>query len=136
MSCGTIIAAPAVVFSTIFGWNLTLTVLLIGIPTAIYTMIGGVQAVTWTDVKQMYIIIFGLVAVAIALVVGLPGDVSVGDALRVAGATGRMQAFDFSVHAQRDLHVLVGIDRRHVPDAVVLRQRPEPGAALSHCPLR
>ena len=77
------------------GWNLTLTVLLIGIPTAIYTMLGGVQAVTWTDVKQMYIIIFGLVAVAIALVLGLPGDVSVGDALRVAGATGRMQAFDF-----------------------------------------
>src|SRR6478735_1902916 len=95
LSCGTIISAPAVILSIIMGWNLTLTVLLIGIPTAIYTMLGGVQAVTWTDVKQMYIIIFGLVAVAIALVVGLPGDVSVGDALRVAGATGRMQAFDF-----------------------------------------
>jgi solute:Na+ symporter, SSS family len=95
LSCGTIISAPAVILSIIMGWNLTLTVLLIGIPTAIYTMLGGVQAVTWTDVKQMYIIVFGLVAVAIALVVGLPGDVSVGDALRVAGATGRMQAFDF-----------------------------------------
>jgi Na+/proline symporter len=95
LSCGTIISAPAVILSIIMGWNLTLTVLLIGIPTAIYTMLGGVQAVTWTDVKQMYIIIFGLVAVAIALVIGLPGDVSVSDALRVAGATGRMQAFDF-----------------------------------------
>ena len=95
LSCGTIISAPAVILSIIMGWNLTLTVLLIGIPTAIYTMLGGVQAVTWTDVKQMYIIIFGLVAVAIALVLGLPGDVSVSDALRVAGATGRMQAFDF-----------------------------------------
>lgn len=95
LSCGTIISAPAVILSIIMGWNLTLTVLLIGIPTAIYTMLGGVQAVTWTDVKQMYVIVFGLVAVAIALVVGLPGDVSMGDALRVAGATGRMQAFDF-----------------------------------------
>jgi SSS family solute:Na+ symporter len=95
LSCGTIISAPAVILSIIMGWNLTLTVLLIGIPTAIYTMLGGVQAVTWTDVKQMYIIVFGLVAVAIALVLGLPGDVSMGDALRVAGATGRMQAFDF-----------------------------------------
>ena len=95
LSCGTIISAPAVILSIIMGWNLTLTVLLIGIPTAIYTMLGGVQAVTWTDVKQMYIIVFGLVAVAISLVLGLPGDVSVGDALHVAGATGRMQAFDF-----------------------------------------
>jgi SSS family solute:Na+ symporter len=95
LSCGTIISAPAVILSIIMGWNLTLTVLLIGIPTAIYTMLGGVQAVTWTDVKQMYIIVFGLVAVAIALVLGLPSDVSIGDALHVAGATGRMQAFDF-----------------------------------------
>ncbi len=95
LSCGTIISAPAVILSIIFGWNLTLTVLLIGIPTAIYTMLGGVQAVTWTDVKQMYVIVFGLMAVAIALVLGLPDDVGLGDALRVAGATGRMQAFDF-----------------------------------------
>jgi solute:Na+ symporter, SSS family len=95
LSCGTIISAPAVILSIIMGWNLTLTVLLIGIPTAIYTMLGGVQAVTWTDVKQMYVIVFGLVAVAIALVLGLPGEVSIGDALHVAGATGRMQAFDF-----------------------------------------
>src|SRR5215207_5258808 len=45
MSCGTIIAAPAVVFSAIFGWNIALSVAVMGIPTAIYTMIGGVQAV-------------------------------------------------------------------------------------------
>src|SRR6476659_6016437 len=47
MSCGTIIAAPAVVFSAVFGWNIWESVALIGIPTVIYTMIGGVQAVTW-----------------------------------------------------------------------------------------
>jgi Na+/proline symporter len=46
MSCGVIIAAPAVILSIILGWNLTLTVLAIGMPTAIYTMFGGVQAVT------------------------------------------------------------------------------------------
>src|SRR5512141_1116477 len=53
LSCGTIIAAPAVVFSSIFGWPLPYSVALIGVPTVIYTMIGGVQAVAWTDVKQM-----------------------------------------------------------------------------------
>src|SRR5436853_4432191 len=44
MSCGTIIAAPAVVFSAIFGWSLLWSVALMGVPTVIYTMIGGVQA--------------------------------------------------------------------------------------------
>ena len=53
LSCGVIIAAPAVILSIVLGWNLTITVLAIGLPTAIYTMLGGVQAVTWTDVKQM-----------------------------------------------------------------------------------
>ena len=45
LSCGTIIAAPAVVFSAMFGWNLAWSVALIGVPTVLYTMIGGVQAV-------------------------------------------------------------------------------------------
>ena len=96
MSCGVIISAPAVVLSVVFGWNLTLTCLAIGVPTAIYTMFGGVQAVAWTDVKQMVLIVFALLAVFVALAIGLPDGVSVGDALRVAGATGRLQTFDFS----------------------------------------
>jgi Na+/proline symporter len=62
LSCGVIIAAPAVILSIVLGWNLTLTVLAIGVPTAIYTMLGGVQAVTWTDVKQMGVIVGGVVA--------------------------------------------------------------------------
>jgi Na+/proline symporter len=49
MSAGTIIAAPAVVFSAIFGWDLIWSVALIGVPTVIYPLIGGVQAVTWAD---------------------------------------------------------------------------------------
>ena len=95
LSCGVIIAAPAVILSIILGWNLTLTILAIGLPTAIYTMVGGVQAVTWTDVKQMAVIVIGLVAVVITLVVGLPSEVSVGDALNVAGSAGRLKAVDF-----------------------------------------
>jgi Na+/proline symporter len=94
MSCGTIIAAPAVVFSAIFGWNMAWSVALMGIPTVIYTMIGGVQAVTWADVKQIVLIVASLVAVTVALLVQLP--VPPDDALRLAGAVGRLRVFDFS----------------------------------------
>ena len=94
MSCGTILAAPAVVFSAIFGLPLVWSVALIGVPTVIYTMIGGVQAVAWADVKQMVLIIVALLAIMVVLVIQMP--VSPHDALRIAGSTGRLQAFDFS----------------------------------------
>jgi Na+/proline symporter len=95
LSCGAVIAAPAVILSIVLGWNLPLTILAIGLPTAVYTMLGGVQAVTWTDVKQMVVIVGGLVAAVAALLVGLPDDVGVTDALQVAGSVGRMNAVDF-----------------------------------------
>ena len=94
MSCGVIIAAPAVVFSAIFGWPLIWCVALIGIPTVAYTMLGGIQAVTWADVKQMILIVFALLAVVVVLIVQMP--VSPGEALHIAGATGRLKVFDFS----------------------------------------
>jgi SSS family transporter len=94
MSCGTIIAAPAVVFSAIFGWNLWWCVALIGVPAVIYTMIGGVQAVAWVDVVQMFLIVGALVAVVITLLVQLP--VSPVTALKLAGGAGRLRVFDFS----------------------------------------
>jgi solute:Na+ symporter, SSS family len=95
LSVGVVIAAPAVILSIILDWNLTVTVLAIGLPTALYTILGGVQAVTWTDVKQMAVIVTGVTAAIVVLVLRLPGDVRLTDALHVAGATGRLQALDF-----------------------------------------
>ena len=95
MSCGVIIAAPALILSIVLGWNLTATVLAIGLPTAAYTILGGVQAVAWTDVKQMVIIVGGVIAAVAVLIVGLPDGVSTGAALHVAGAVGKLQAIDF-----------------------------------------
>ena len=94
MSCGTIIAAPAVVFSAIFGWNMWWCVALIGVPTVLYTMIGGVQAVTWVDVKQMFLIVGALLAVVVTLLIQLP--VSPVEALHIAGAAGRLRVYDVS----------------------------------------
>jgi SSS family transporter len=96
MACGAVISAPAVFLSVILGVSVTTMCLLIGLPTALYTIFGGVQAVTWTDVKQMGLIVFGLLAAAAALIVRLPDEVGVTGALDIAGAIGHMQTFDFS----------------------------------------
>ncbi len=97
LSCGAVISAPSVILSVIFGWNLTLTVLAMGVPAVVYTILGGVQAVTWADVKQMAIILIGVAAAIVVLVLGLPADVSVLDALHLAGSTGRLESIDFSL---------------------------------------
>lgn len=94
MSVGTIMAAPGVVFSAVFGIPLVWAVALIGVPTVVYTMIGGVQAVAWADVKQMVLIVIALVAIMLVLLVQMP--VNPHDALRIAGSTGRLETFDFS----------------------------------------
>ena len=107
MSCGTIIAAPAVVFSAIFGWSLLWGVALMGVPTVIYTMIGGVQAVTWVDVKQMALIVFALIAVMVTLLMQLP--VAPDHALALAGAAGRLRAFDFSFDLTNDFTFWSGL---------------------------
>ncbi len=94
MSCGAIIAAPGVVFSAIFGIPIGWSVAAIGIPAVLYTMVGGVQAVAWADVKQMVLIVVALLAIMVVLVIQMP--VSPDDALRIAGSTGRLRVFDFS----------------------------------------
>ena len=97
LAVGVIISAPAVVLSIVLGWNLVFTALAIGVPTTVYTMFGGVQAVTWTDVKQMVVIIGGVFAAVVVLILGLPDGVGLGEALRVTGSTGRLATIDFSL---------------------------------------
>ena len=96
MSTGVVISAPAVVLSVMVGVDVATLCLLLAVPTAIYTMYGGVQAVAWTDVKQMYLIVFGLVAACVTLVAGLPSSISINEALDIAATAGRLQAFNFS----------------------------------------
>ncbi len=96
LGVGVIIAAPAVVLSIVLGWGELITILAIGLSTTFYTMLGGVQAVTWTDVKQMAIIMVGLAICVLVILRALPEDVSLNDALFVAGAAGKLETIDFT----------------------------------------
>ena len=95
-SLGVTLAAPAVVMSAILGWTLPATILVICVPMIIYTTFGGVQAVAWTDVKQMFIVVGGMMSAMAILLVGILPHVSLVGALRLAGATGRLRAVDFT----------------------------------------
>ena len=96
-SLGVVLAAPAVVISAIVGWTIPTTLLALALPMVFYTSFGGVQAVAWTDVKQMVVIVVGLFAALAILVIGITRDVSLAQAFSLAGATGRLQAIDTRV---------------------------------------
>ena len=100
LSCGVIIAAPAAILSIVFGWNRLVTVLIIGLAMTLYTMFGGVQAVTWIDVKQMIVIFVGLFVCVFIIIGKFPAGVSLGDALTVAGSAGQLRTVDtkFDLH--------------------------------------
>src|SRR4029077_18362109 len=68
------------------------TTILMGATVVTYTVLGGVKAVTWSDVQQMIIIFAGLVISLVTVIVLLPSAVGFGDALYLAGAAGRLNA--------------------------------------------
>ena len=90
LGVGVIIAAPAVILSIVLGWSEIVTIFAIGLTTTVYTMFGGVQAVTWTDVKQMVIIFFGLGICLFIILSNFPAGVSFTDGLHLAGSVGKL----------------------------------------------
>jgi len=96
LSLGVTLSAPSVVMSAVLGWTLPVTVFAICVPMILYTTIGGVQAVAWTDVKQMFIVVGGMSLAVGVLLYGILQHVSFGQALHLAGATGRLNSIDFS----------------------------------------
>lgn len=109
LGVGTIISAPSIVLSIVFGWNLIATIFAIGMSTTIYTVFGGVQAVTWTDVKQMFIIFFGMGVCLIVILWSFPPGVSVFDGLHLAGALGKLNTVDTSFDLQEKYTIWSGL---------------------------
>jgi SSS family transporter len=91
---GVALAAPAIVLSVVLGWPFKLTALAMGGLVMIYTATGGIKSVQWADVQQMVVIMGSLVIALVIAVSLLPKDVSFMDAMRIAGAAGRLNAVD------------------------------------------
>ncbi len=95
LAAGLSLYAPAVVLSVILGWPDRLTTVLMGALVVTYTSLGGIKAVTWADVQQMSLILCGLVMALVMAVHLLPGHVSFGNAVSLAGAAGKLNAVNF-----------------------------------------
>jgi SSS family solute:Na+ symporter len=70
---GTIMYLLALALAPLTGWSVTGLILLTGVVVILYTLIGGMEAVIWTDVMQSIVFIVGAVACLIVVIAGLPG---------------------------------------------------------------
>ncbi|WP_161888596.1 sodium:solute symporter family transporter [Pontibacter russatus] len=96
LAAGITIYAPAIILSTMLGWSLNVTILIIGVLVVIYTVSGGTKAVSVTQKQQMAVMMGGMLLAGYMVVYYLPESVSFGEAVAVAGKMGKMNVVDFS----------------------------------------
>jgi Na+/proline symporter len=97
LSDAVVIYAPSVILAIVFRVDETTLILLIGAGATLYTALGGMRAVMWVEAWQMMIIFLGILFCLGAVVVGLPGDISLVEAVKIAGAAGRTKTVDFTL---------------------------------------
>ncbi len=101
---GVRVAAIAIVISVVLGVGQTTSIVLIVILTVIYTLLGGMKAVIWTDVVQMTLYVTGA-ALSFGLILAqIPGGWA--HVAAVAGAAGKLTLFDFHIALSRDFFAL------------------------------
>ena len=97
LATGITIYAPSIILSQILGWPLHATIWAMGIVVVAYTVLGGNGAVSITQRQQMIVIMAGLVVAAVVVIWQLPSGVSLGGAVKLAGAVGRMNVIGFGL---------------------------------------
>ncbi len=109
LAAGITIFAPAIILSVVLGWNIVYLNIIIGILVIVYTVSGGTKAVTVTQKHQMIVIFAGMLAALFIIFSLIPKDVSLTNALDIAGATERMNILDFSWDLENRYTVWTGI---------------------------
>ncbi len=90
VSTGISVYAPAIILSTIFGWNIYLTNVLIGGLLIIYTYTGGAKAIAHTQKIQFIIILLSMAVAGLLVVYLLPEGIGFTDALYLAGKSDKL----------------------------------------------
>jgi SSS family transporter len=93
LAAGITIYAPAIILSTLLGWNLTLTNIFIGVLVILYTVSGGTEAVSITQKQQMAVMMGGMILAGIMVIQLLP--ISMQEALQVAGKMDKLNVVNF-----------------------------------------
>ncbi|SIS55038.1 transporter, SSS family [Zobellia uliginosa] len=97
LAAGITIFAPSIILSAVLGWDLRTLNIIIGVLVIIYTVSGGTKAVSVTQKQQMFIIMTGMFITFFFILGYLPADINFGKALKIAGASNKLDIVDFSL---------------------------------------
>ncbi len=100
LGTGLTIYAPAIILSSILGWDLTQMNIIIGTCVILYTVTGGTKAVNVTQKQQMFIIMSGMFIAFYLILSYLPDEVNFSNALKIAGVNEKMNIIDFSINPE------------------------------------
>ncbi len=109
LAAGITIYAPAIVLSSIFHWNLNLTILITGLLGMVYTVTGGTKAVSITQKQQMAVIMGGMVIAFGYLIYYISQYLSFDEAVAVADSMEKMNAIDWDFSLEKRYTVWSGI---------------------------
>ena len=96
LSVGITLYAPALILSTILGWNINLTTIMIGTLVMMYTVAGGTKAVSITQKYQLAIIMSGMIIAGWIAFSNLPDGISFGNTFQLAGEMGKLNMINLS----------------------------------------
>ena len=109
LSASITIFAPAIILSTVLGWDLITTNIIIGLLVITYTVSGGTKAVNFTQKYQMGVIFIGLIIVFFTIFSLLPSDINFEKAIKIASANSKMDVLNFSFDLENRYTVWSGI---------------------------
>ncbi len=69
---GSIMLGVALVMHSLIGWNMVGIIITTGVLVTLYTLLGGIEAVIWTDVVQSIILTVGAIIITLMLLFGMP----------------------------------------------------------------
>ena len=109
LSAGITIFAPAIILSSVLGWDLTTLNIILGLLVIIYTVSGGTKAVNYTQKYQMGIIFIGLLICLAVIINLLPENISFRNAIDIAGANSKLEVLDFSFDLENRYTIWSGL---------------------------
>ena len=135
LSTGISIYAPSIILSSLLGWNIYYTNLVMGGLLIIYTMSGGAKAVAYTQQLQLLIIVAGMVVAGYLVVRLLPDNIGFTEALQIAGNQGKMNIITSGVTNghfdwKDKYNIWSGMIGGFFFGAQLFRYRPKPGRTL------
>ncbi|MBC8307849.1 MAG: sodium:solute symporter [Pelagibacterales bacterium] len=109
LSAGITIFAPAIILSSVLGWDLTTLNIILGLLVIIYTVSGGTKAVNYTQKYQMGIIFIGLLICLAVIINLLPENINFRNAIDIAGANSKLEVLNFSFDLENRYTIWSGL---------------------------